>query len=251
MGFLEEESSSSKKRKEQAEKEAAEKAAAEKAAAEGEATDGKGRKKKKKISPKVRVFEDKSAPKISKDDSDFKRSDGKKSGKKSTPDKDKSSESDKDLGKTKQITKQGIKIKENAPSKKEEYFTFYKYYFERLGAEHPRWTKNQITTIIKLLWRKRTKSSRRIISRGKKGLTGRQLYRRSKEPEGFNKEQIKFMWKSLPHESKVYWHIKAQGKPDRKKNLAKRILNKGASQREAVTEESKTSNHSWINNPMI
>ena len=121
----------------------------------------------------MRVFEQKSTPKEFKDDSDFKRSEeGKKPGKKSTPDKDKGSSDSGTPAKTKLIKKR---------SKREEYLNFYKYYFERLGAEHPRWSKNQINTIIKLLWRKRTKTSKRTSTGGKKGLSGRQLYRRDKE----------------------------------------------------------------------
>jgi hypothetical protein len=40
-------------------------------------------------------------------------------------------------------------------NRQNEYLIFFKYYYSRLGAEHPRWTSPQITAIIKLLWRKR------------------------------------------------------------------------------------------------
>ena len=135
------------------------------------------------------------------------------------------------MGKTKAITKDHKKLKSDAKSRKEEYLTFFKYYYERLNAEQPRWNKIQITTIIKLLWRKRNKSTRRERVGSKKGLTGRQLYRKTKESEGFLREQIKAMWKALPHESKRYWQIKGLGKPHRsKKNsgrFVRKVLNSG------------------------
>lgn len=43
----------------------------------------------------------------------------------------------------------------NANTKNKEYLSFYKYYYDKLAAEHPKWKPNQISTIIKLLWKKR------------------------------------------------------------------------------------------------
>lgn len=68
-----------------------------------------------------------------------------------------------------------------------------------------------------MLWRKRqTKKSRdrqgEVIG---KSLSGRQLYNRTKLSEGFLKDQIRQLWRALPHESKKYWQIKGQGKPKR------------------------------------
>ena len=94
-------------------------------------------KSKKKTSPKVRVFEQKDEGKpAGQDDSNIRRSDDgeQRSGKKSTPEKE--SSSDKFGNKTKGITKESQikKLVEKTKSKREEYLTFYKYYFERLGA---------------------------------------------------------------------------------------------------------------------
>lgn len=242
MGFLEEDSSSSKKRREAAEKEAAEKQAAEEEAALPTTTKKKG----KKTSPKVRVFEEKKPkglPDV--DDSDFKRSDedGKKSGKKSTPEK--SSESFVIHGKTRLIKK----TKVEAQSRKQQYITFFKYYYERLSVEHARWTKAQIATIIKLLWRKRNKTGKRGRDVSSKGLSGRQLYRRTKESEGFLRDQIKSMWNSLPHESKKYWHIKAKGKPTRAKKSTgwhlRKVLNAG-SRIEPSSQTEPSNDLSWM-----
>ena len=50
-------------------------------------------------------------------------------------------------------------------------------------------------------------SDKKERSRRSESLSGRQLYRRKKTSEGFLQDQIKMMWKSLPHESKLYWNI--------------------------------------------
>lgn len=126
---------------------------------------------------------------------------------------------------------------------------FFKYYHERLIAEHPRWSSSQITTIIKLLWKKRTLKSNRRRSLVSKGLTGRQLYNRTKLAEGYVKEQIRLLWKALPHESKKYWHIKGQGRPNRSKKdsgrFVRRVLNSGVTRTD--TESTSADSFNWMN----
>lgn len=159
--------------------------------------------------------------------------DSKSPGKKSTPEK-KSSTSELAL----QAAKSGGKVPESKPkSRAEDYHTFFKYYHDRLNAEHPRWTSLQISTIIKLLWKKRNlkdpKKKKRII---KRVLSGRQFYTRTKLSEGFPKEQIKQLWRALPFESKKYWQIQGQGKPQRSKknsgSFVRKVLNSGANGRD-------------------
>jgi hypothetical protein len=57
-----------------------------------------------------------------------------------------------------------------------------------LSAEHPRWLRSQITTIIKLLWKKRHIKVKKPKSISGKGLSGRQLYNRTKQNEGLLKD---------------------------------------------------------------
>lgn len=107
-------------------------------------------------------------------------------------------------------------VKKVPGKKQDEYQSFFKYYYDRLTAEHPRWTVTQINTIIKLLWKKRiSKSTRKQITLENKKLSGRRLYSRVKLGEGLTKDQIKQLWKALPHESKKYWEIRGQGRPQR------------------------------------
>jgi hypothetical protein len=58
-----------------------------------------------------------------------------------------------------------------------EYIQFFRFYYERLTKEHPKWTPNQKTVIIRLLWRKRQlqkkKESSRLKKRGKIGARSR------------------------------------------------------------------------------
>lgn len=118
----------------------------------------------------------------------------------------------------------------------------------------------QISTIIKLLWRKRAKAGSGTRS-SVKGLSGRQLYRRIKESEGYLREQIKQMWKSLPHESKKYWVIKAQGRPHRSKRnsgkFVRRVLSGGASSSEPSLSTTLSSegilqkSYSWMDKTII
>lgn len=81
-------------------------------------------------------------------------------------------------------------------------------------------------------------------------MTGRQLYNRTKINEGFLKEQIKQLWKALPHESKKYWQIRGQGKPNRSKKdsgrFVRKVLNAGVTQ--PVQAEAGPSNtYNWMN----
>ena len=99
------------------------------------------------------------------------------------------------------------------------------------------------------MWRKRIKTTKRGDGRVRKGLSGRQLYRRQKESEGFLKDTCYSMWKSLPFEGKIYWNIKAQGKPQRSKRNGKEInkcLNKGASKPEENLTEVPQTNLSFM-----
>ena len=39
----------------------------------------------------------------------------------------------------------------------EDYVGFYKYHYKKLKEEHKRWTTTQITSVIKLIWKKKKK----------------------------------------------------------------------------------------------
>jgi predicted nuclease of restriction endonuclease-like (RecB) superfamily len=81
------------------------------------------------------------------------------------------------------------KVLEKLGSKGTEYLQFFKYYYNRLGAEHPRWSSSQITAIIKLLWKKRNlntkmKSKKKIRNLQLNPISGRVMYRKENKANG-------------------------------------------------------------------
>lgn len=83
------------------------------------------------------------------------------------------------IGKTKQISK---------PSQSD-YISFFKTYYRNLAQQHPRWTTQQISTVIKLLWKKRKNQGKSLRKsdgrlRTSKPLSGRRYFRRVRRLEG-------------------------------------------------------------------
>lgn len=150
-------------------------------------------------------------------------------------------------------------MEQNRRRKKEkstEYLAFYKYYYDRLSADHPRWNSSQITTIIKLLWKKKRKAGRTktkgIRKTSNKVLSGWQFYRKKKESEGYTRTMIKVMWKGLPIESKRYFKIQGLGRELMKKKTSgsgiRKMLNRGSARTsdfETASDVSQ-SDYSWM-----
>jgi hypothetical protein len=207
-------------------------------------------KKKKKPSPKVRVFVEKAtdANRNFMDDSDFKSSSKGKGG-----GKEESSES---LvvtvkGRKKRIQK---KVLDKLSSTSTEYLQFFKYYYSRLGAEHPRWSSPQITAIIRLLWKKRNLNAKmkqkksRIRNLQLNPISGRVMYRKEKEAYGHELVQIQQMWRQLPYESKKYWELKGRGGvikmrklPNESISQLKKVMKSGS-----VKKTDETVNLTWM-----
>ncbi len=72
------------------------------------------------------------------------------------------------------------------------YIDFFKLHFERLMADHPYWSSNQVTIIIKLMWKKeklRQKIQKpRMIRVAFKKRSGRMAYKNIKVKEGLNSD---------------------------------------------------------------
>lgn len=114
------------------------------------------------------------------------------------------------VGKTKQI------------KKAKDYISFYREHYDKLHRQHPRWTPIQISSIIKLEWKKdksnRRKgedgTSRRKVRRAK-NITGYLFFRRHR---GFSYKQAVSKWRRFPRETKLYWiNIASDKKPEAKK----------------------------------
>jgi hypothetical protein len=85
-----------------------------------------------------------------------------------------------------------------------------------LHSQHPRWTPKQISSIIKLEWKKEksnSKGTRKVTRLGtrKQGkvLSGYRFYRKYR---GFAARESIKKWLHFPFETKVYWTRAASGK---------------------------------------
>lgn len=97
------------------------------------------------------------------------------------------------------------------------YIEFYKGQYSKYAREHPKWTSQQISVIIKLLWKNRLrKREERLalktgkVEKSKKIVSGRKAFLTAKGKNGMIK------WKKLPKESRVMWSKK--GNPNLAKN---------------------------------
>ncbi len=92
---------------------------------------------------------------------------------------------------------------------------FFKFYYDKLSSEHKRWNANQISTIIKLLWKKKLTTDKAIAKGGLKAprmgrrLSGRMAFRKA---HGYSGLETLERWKQLPLESRKYWRTKGEGK---------------------------------------
>jgi len=83
-----------------------------------------------------------------------------------------------------------------------------------LTVEHPRWSANQISTIIKLLWKKKIAGEKKTAKAGfkepreRKSISGRMAFRKA---HGYSSLEAVERWKQLPLESKKYWRSKGMG----------------------------------------
>lgn len=95
---------------------------------------------------------------------------------------------------------------------KTDYITFYKSTYEKLHAEHPRWTPLQISGIIKLKWKKEKNvfkrtgktSSKLGTRRTSKILSGFRYYRKYR---GLGAKECLNKWRRFPFETKNHWCI--------------------------------------------
>ena len=83
------------------------------------------------------------------------------------------------LVKTKQITK----------NSQTDYITFFKSYYRNLSKQHPRWTTQQIASVIKLLWKKRKNAGKSLRKndgrlRTTKPISGRRYFRKIRRLDG-------------------------------------------------------------------
>lgn len=83
-----------------------------------------------------------------------------------------------------------------------------------MSKEHSRWSANQISTIIKLLWKRKLvtdKASAKALLRAPKErrrISGRLAFRKAYNYTGIEGGE---RWKQLPLETKKYWRLRGEG----------------------------------------
>lgn len=96
---------------------------------------------------------------------------------------------------------------------KEDYVSFYKYHYKKLKGEHKRWTTTQITSVIKLLWKKKKVSTkgRKVSSkmRTTKVISGRRHFRKVRHLSAL---ETAFLWRHMPVETRQHWSNEALGR---------------------------------------
>lgn len=91
---------------------------------------------------------------------------------------------------------------------KTDYISFFKYHYQRLSREHKRWTTQQISSVVKLLWKKKkgdSKTQKKRESRriGKKPISGRRWFRKTRHLSASEASQY---WKHFPRETRELWN---------------------------------------------
>ena len=137
------------------------------------------------------------------------------------------SESDsKEIG-VKAVGKKKRIYKKDTKQPRTEYLKFFKFYYDKLTIEHSRWNANQISTIIKLLWKKKLTTDKAAAKgnfrapRDRKPISGRMAFRKSHNYEALEGYE---RWKQLPGESKQYWKVKGQGVKSGEKRAMKQSV---------------------------
>ena len=86
-----------------------------------------------------------------------------------------------------------------------DYLTFYKYYYDKYQKEHKKWTSQQVSKVISILWQKRKIQFKKVsIKKSQKSDTqnskvkhtnGKQLFRKKNK---LTTEEAKKKWSMLP-----------------------------------------------------
>lgn len=91
-----------------------------------------------------------------------------------------------------------------------DYLTFYKYYYDKYHREHKNWTSSQLTKVISMLWHKRKMQFKKatIVKKSTptakaKHIDGKRLF---KKRNRLTDIEVKLKWSQLPKESKIFWN---------------------------------------------
>ena len=88
------------------------------------------------------------------------------------------------------------------------YLNFFNHHFKKLQQQHPRWNPRQVTSIIKLLWRKSKAVSAKgqaKVPRLRRPISGRQAFLNVQKRMGMTTSERMRKWKRLPLETRNQW----------------------------------------------
>lgn len=106
-----------------------------------------------------------------------------------------------------------VKSKGIVKTSRSEYLSFFKHHYAKLKKEHKRWSTNQISTVIKLLWKKKKGNNKTLRRRDgrlrtSKPLSGRRFFRKVRHLSGVD---ATFYWKRMPIETRNSWNNQSRG----------------------------------------
>ena len=96
---------------------------------------------------------------------------------------------------------------------KSDYISFFKYHYQKLSREHKRWTTQQISSVVKLLWKKKkgdNKVQKRKDRRLRTGkvVSGKRWFRKQRALTAVEAKQT---WRQFPRETRTIWTNEAKG----------------------------------------
>lgn len=100
---------------------------------------------------------------------------------------------------------------------KNDYLAFFKHYYAKYKKEHEKWSSDQISKMISLLWAKRKKqyrvgrSKKEKIVKPKNVLSGKRLFRKVNK---LNAEEANSQWSRLPRESRSMLYCPDKQRPN-------------------------------------
>lgn len=100
-------------------------------------------------------------------------------------------------------------------TKKSEYLSFFKYHFQKLKSEHSRWTNPQLTSVVRLLWKKKKSMASKVSGsslRQTKPISGRKFFLKVNRERGLSAMDGMRKWRALPLETRNLY--KKEGNPN-------------------------------------
>jgi len=106
----------------------------------------------------------------------------------------------------------GLRKTKKIVHQRTDYITFFKRKHSELSREHPRWNAAQISSIIKLEWKRFKEQSKQYIKRVGRRRPTRLVsgYKYFRNVRRFTREDAVKVWRRFPKETKICWRDRAE-----------------------------------------